>query len=204
MRIHVKVSIVILHGSLSSVRKRLYKVKNYQLSLWNHDSRFCFRFVSFCFCLFFVFFYCFVLFLIYSLFNLGRSFSVQYYFPIMPTMECTNSQALPWSELTAWGLCHPLHLPQVRCSWKHFWALPGIEPGSICTRVKDLTTAPRCSSVWRILYHNDYMLLLQGELDMEGIKGSCHDVPLPVMGYCWPSGYLRRFCMTTLHESLEI
>ncbi len=44
-----------------------------------------------------------------------------------------------------WGLCHPLHLPQqvwysngVNSKGNNFWTLQGIEPGTLCTRVKDL------------------------------------------------------------------
>ena len=81
----------------------------------------------------------------YFLFNLGRSFSVQHCSPMIPMVGCTNSQVLPWSELTVRSLSSTAPAPQVRCSNrtsntgnKKCWALPGIKPGTLRTRVKDL------------------------------------------------------------------
>ena len=59
------------------------------------------------------------LFFLNFLFNLGRSFSVQHCFPMMPRVEFTNSHAaqeLPWSELTERSLSSNATAPQVKWS----------------------------------------------------------------------------------------
>ena len=46
---------------------------------------------------------------------LGKSFSVQHCSPMMPRVRCTNSLALPWSELTGRSLSSIAPAPKVRC-----------------------------------------------------------------------------------------
>ena len=72
--------------------------------------------------------------------NLGRSFSVQHCSPMIPRM-LRHYLDRNWLQ----GLCHPLHLPHKsdavmeRAAMEtNFWALLGIEPGTLRTRVKDL------------------------------------------------------------------
>ena len=50
------------------------------------------------------------------LLNLGRSFSVQHCSSMMPRVGCTNTQVLPWSELTGRFLSSTAPAPQVRSS----------------------------------------------------------------------------------------
>ena len=84
-----------------------------------------------------------IIFFSYFLFSLGISFSVQHCSPMMPRVECTN-KVLPWLRLTAKSLSFIAPAPQVRCSnWvssdgNKFGALPGIEPRTFHTRIKDL------------------------------------------------------------------
>ncbi len=77
------------------------------------------------------------------LFNSG-TFSVEHCSSMMHRVGCKNSQTLPWSELTARSLStttpdqkSDAGMEQAVMKTK-FWALPGSEPGTHFTRVKNL------------------------------------------------------------------
>ncbi len=74
-----------------------------------------------------------------------RPYIVQHCSSMMPRMWCTNSQVLPWSELTVRSLSFTVNAPQVRCSNSNgvssdVWAVLGVEPGAPCNRVKYLNS----------------------------------------------------------------
>ena len=71
------------------------------------------------------------------------------WFPVWNVQTVTRYPDRNWLP----GLCHPLHLPHKSDAVMEqatmettFGALPGIEPGTLHTRVKDLNTVPHCSS----------------------------------------------------------
>ncbi len=82
----------------------------------------------------------------YFLFNLGRSFSVQHN-TVLPWLWGVQTVRRYPDRNWLRGLCHPLHLPHKSdtvmeraaiAMETNFWALPGIESGTLRTRVKHL------------------------------------------------------------------
>ena len=90
----------------------------------------------------------------FSYLYLGISFSVQHCSPMIPRVRCAN---VTWSELTARSLSSTAPGPQVKCSngvssdRNNLWALPGIEPGTLRNRVKDLN---HCATLLLIIKWN--------------------------------------------------
>ena len=82
----------------------------------------------------------------------------------MPKVGCTNSQVLPWLELTLRSLSSTAPAPQVRCSNEVssdgnniFLSLLGIKTETIHTRVKDLNHCAKLHAKMHHIAGNDFV-----------------------------------------------